>query len=397
MHGQIKPMTDDLFKPRILARHANGRARVTEFDTAHGTVTTPTFMPVATRAFMNYLTPPDITATGSQMILGGNTYHMLIAPGMEVIEASGGMHRFMNWSGPMLTDSGGFQVFSLSQNKKICKIDEQGAHFKHPMSGQVIDLNPQSSIDTQKIIGADVIMAFDECTPESGGIDRARLAMDRTHRWAQESIEAHQKSPNTPYGYQQGLFGIIQGGRFRELRERSAEFLTALPFDGFALGGESIGFDMALTCEILEWLNPILPDHQLRYTMGVGLMPQDLLDVMAHGIDLFDCVAPTRNARHGSLYDGHFVIDNQWPRFVPHSDKGKLLIKKAIHKTDQRPICESCPCWTCQHYTRAYLHYLFKQQSLAYIHLATCHNVTMMQMACQAVRDYLMDGQDTLG
>lgn len=203
-----------LFKTEVLKKHPNNKARVTRFTTAHGEVMTPCFMPVGTRAFVNHMTTDDLKAAQSQLILGGNTYHMLVAPGMEVIEAAGGMHRFMNWDGPMLTDSGGFQVFSLSRNKKICKIDEVGAHFKHPVSGKLIHMTPSSSIETQKIIGADIIMAFDQCTPEEGGRLAALDALARTHRWLLESIEAHQRHPNSTYGYPQALFGIIQGGAF---------------------------------------------------------------------------------------------------------------------------------------------------------------------------------------
>jgi queuine tRNA-ribosyltransferase len=289
----------ELFKAEIIKKSPINHARVTKVHTAHGEIITPTFMPVGTRAVVNHMTPYDLVQSGSQIILGGNTYHMLCSPGMDIIQAAGGMHRFMNWPHAMLTDSGGFQVFSLSKNGKICTIDQNGARFKHPQTGQIIHLSPESSIQTQKIIGADIIMAFDECTPEQGGRSAALAALERTHRWLLQSKEAHLKSSTSAYGYQQGLFGIIQGGSFEDLRIQSADFVVSMDLDGIAIGGEVIGFDMLKTVEVINWVRPVLPENKLRYTMGVGLHPQDLLDVIAQGIDIFDCVAPTRNARHG--------------------------------------------------------------------------------------------------
>src|SRR5580704_1224024 len=284
------------FDTQLVKKHANLPARVTKITTPHGEIMTPAFMPVGTRAYVNFMTPADLIASGSQIILGGNTYHMLCSPGMDIIQAAGGMHKFMSWNKPMLTDSGGFQVFSLSKNGKICKIDYDGAHFKHPISGKMIDLPPKTSIQAQKIIGADIIMAFDECTPEQGGRDAALAAMERTHRWLYESIEVHQKNPNSAYGFKQALFGIIQGGSFLDLREQSARFILDANLDGIAIGGEIIGFDMQKTVEVLDFICPLLPDDKTRYTMGVGLHPKDLIDVVARGVDIFDCVAPTRNA-----------------------------------------------------------------------------------------------------
>jgi queuine tRNA-ribosyltransferase len=381
------------FKTEVIAKSTVNHARVTKVTTAHGTFETPAFMPVATRAFVNHMTPRDLTETGSQIILGGNTYHMLVNPGMDIIFAAGGMHKFMNWQGPMLTDSGGFQVFSLSQNKKICTIDENGAHFKHPINGKVIHLTPQTSIEAQKIIGADIIMAFDECTPEKGGIDAAIKAMDRTHRWLLESKAVHDASPNSAYDYPQALFGIIQGGSFRDLREKSAEFIVNADTDGIAIGGEIIGFDRQKTAEIIEWIRPILPEHKTRYTMGVGLGPQDLIDVVANGIDIFDCVAPTRNARHGALYAGKFIQENGWIKFEGHNNSDRLLIKKSIYAKDETPIMEDCTCTTCQQFTKAYLHFLFKQQGALYYQLACIHNVHVMQHACALMRMIIMPNE----
>ncbi len=379
-----------MFKTELIKKHASLPARITRITTAHGEILTPAFMPVGTRAYVNFMTPHDLIQAGSQIILGGNTYHMLCAPGMEILQAAGGMHLFMGWDKPMLTDSGGFQVFSLSKNKTICKIDAHGAHFKHPLSGQVIHLTPETSIKAQKIIGADIIMAFDECTPENGGWEAAFSALERTHRWLDESITVHEKQAHSAYGYPQALFGIIQGGRFRELREQSAQYVVAAPLDGIAIGGEIIGFDMQKTSEVLDWLQPLLPDGKTRYTMGVGLHPQDLIDVAAKGIDIFDCVAPTRNARHGSLYCGSAVKKENWLYFANEANQGKILIKKAIYAKDEKPIMETCFCYTCTHFTRAYLHFLFKQQSIAYSNLACIHNIHVMHDVCAKIRDVIL-------
>lgn len=378
------------FKTRLVKKHTDLPARVTKISTPRGDIMTPTFMPVGTRAYVNFMTPHDLTQSGSQIILGGNTYHMLCHPGMEIIQAAGGMHIFMSWNKPMLTDSGGFQVFSLSKNGKICKIDEKGAHFKHPISGKVIDLTPQTSIGAQKIIGADIIMAFDECTPEQGGRDAALAAMKRTHRWLYESKEAHMKDPNSAYGFKQALFGIIQGGSFLDLREQSTSVILDADLDGIAIGGEVIGFDMQKTIEVINFVRPFLPDNKTRYTMGVGLNPQDLIDVVACGIDIFDCVGPTRNARHGTLYCGTIQKKDDWLTFEKLEDNGKISIKKSIFAKDENPIMSDCSCYTCKNFTRAYLHYLFKQQSIAYANLACIHNIHVMHAVCENMREIIL-------
>ncbi len=378
------------FSTRLLKSSKVTSARVLEVTTPHGNFTTPAFMPVGTRAFVNHMTPDDLMSAGSQIILGGNTYHMLVNPGMEVVKAGGGMHDLMAWNGPMLTDSGGFQVFSLSKNGKICRIDSEGAHFKHPISGKIIHLTPKSSLEAQKIIGADIIMAFDECTPEQGGREAALAAMDRTHRWLLESKEVHQLSPHSCYGYKQALFGIIQGGNFRDLREKSTQFIVDADLDGVAIGGEVIGFDIAQTCIVIDWIRPLLPADKVRYTMGVGLSPQDLIDVVRQGVDIFDCVAPTRNARHGALYHGQIAEVDDWLVFQSEEKNGRLLIKKSIYAKDDSPILEGCLCYTCQRFSRAYLHFLFKQGSSLYNQLACIHNISIMHAVCTAMRRLIL-------
>lgn len=375
-----------MIKTQVLKKAANRPARITKVTTAHGEFITPTFMPVGTRAGVNCMTPVQLIDSQSQIILGGNTYHMLVAPGMEIIKANGGMHPFMGWQGPMLTDSGGFQVFSLSKNSEICTIDDIGAHFKLPGSDKIIDMTPEVSLATQKTIGADIIMAFDQCTPDSYDYNQAKKVMQRTHRWLEASCTYQANQPNSDYGYRQGLFGIIQGGVHQTLREQSTEFVVSLDVDGIAIGGETIGFNMAKTVEVIDWVRPLLPENKTRYTMGVGLKPQDLLDVIACGIDIFDCVGPTRNARHGALYDGEFIIEDNWPRFVSTSQNSCLQIKRQAYATDERPVMADCDCYTCAQYTRAALHHLFKQKSTLFATLASIHNIRVMQKACELAK-----------
>ncbi len=377
-------MTDN-FKVEILKTHSKNKARILKINTAHGIFQTPVFMPVGTRAFVNCMSIENLLNTGTQLILGGNTYHMLVSPGTNLIAQLGGMHKFMTWSKPMLIDSGGFQMFSLSKNKKKCKIDENGAHFKHPNTGHLIHLTPQTSIETQKILGADIIMAFDQCTPDS--LDKLYVdnAMQRTHRWLEKSLAIHVDKPLSRYNYKQAFFGIVQGAFFEDLRKESADFIVSKNPDGIAIGGETIGFDMEKTVEILKWIEPLLPQNKPRYTMGVGLNPQNLLDVVAEGADMFDCVAPTRNARHGSLYSGKFVEEKGWVTFKSVHEQGKINLHNALFSTDQKPIMETCFCSTCRNYSRAYLRFLLKSRSLLYAHLASIHNIQVMNDACLAM------------
>lgn len=378
------------FKTEVIRVHPHTKARVTRISTPHGDFVTPVFMPVGTRAGVNNLMPSELLATGSQIILGGNTYHMLCAPGMKVIEQAGGMHRFMGWHGPMLTDSGGFQVFSLSKNKEICQIDEIGAHFKLPESDRIIHMTPEMSLETQKIIGADIIMAFDQCTPDHCTESEVQHIMVRTHRWLKQSISYHQQNPCSRYGAKQALFGIIQGGIYENLRCESAAFVASMDTDGIAIGGETIGFDMEKTVTILRWINGYLPENKARYTMGVGMSPQDLLDVVAEGIDMFDCVAPTRNARHGALYCGEVRNKGKWLEFASEYEGERIQIKKACFAEDLRPIMPGCSCSTCKNHSRSFLHHLFKQKSNMFTALASIHNIHVMQEVCAKMRDFIL-------
>ena len=374
------------FQCTVLKQYPHNNARVTRITTAHGEFMTPVFMPVGTRAGVNNLMPFELTEAGSQIILGGNTYHMLCAPGLAIIEQAGGMHSFMGWHAPMLTDSGGFQVFSLSKNQKLCTIDEEGAHFKLAHSSELIHMTPEMSLAAQKVIGADIIMAFDQCTPDASTRDEVQRIMMRTHRWLKQSLLYHQEFPMSRYEDPQALFGIIQGGIYPDLRRESAEFVVSLRTDGIAIGGETIGFDMPKTVETIQWVYDVLPKDRPCYTMGVGMSPQDLFDVVASGADMFDCVAPTRNARHGSLYAGDIVPVGNWLKFDSQYEQGRLQIKKACFANDQLPIMDSCVCFTCRHHSRAYLHHLFKQKANLFTALASIHNIHVMNEACAQMR-----------
>jgi queuine tRNA-ribosyltransferase len=374
----------------ILYHHAHTKARVAKIKTPHGVFLTPVFMPVGTRAAVNNMTPQELLAADTQIILGGNTYHMLCAPGMDVIERAGGMHPFMGWHGPMLTDSGGFQVFSLSKNNKICTIDDEGAHFMVPESSKMIHMTPVMSLQTQKIIGADIIMAFDQCTPDDATHHSVLQIMHRTHRWLEQSCDYHARSPTSIYAAKQALFGIIQGGVYPDLRRESAEFVIAMETDGVAIGGETIGFDMLKTVEVIRWVWDMLPAHKPRYTMGVGMSPQDLLDVVREGIDMFDCVAPTRNARHGALYCGRVVRDGHWLRFESDEEHGRIQIKKACFAEDMQPVMVDCGCYTCLHVSRARLHHLFKQKAPLFTALASIHNIHVLHAVCDSMRELII-------
>lgn len=379
-----------VFSCEVLHRHASNQARITRITTPHGELITPVFMPVGTRAGVNNMTPRELYAAGSQIILGGNTYHMLCAPGMAVIEKAGGMHPFMGWHGPLLTDSGGFQVFSLSKNKEICTIDEEGAHFILPQGQGFIHMTPEMSLETQKILGADIIMAFDQCTADSCTKEEVAFIMARTHRWLRQSVDYHQQHPHSSYGYPQALFGIIQGGLFEDLRCESADFVSSMDTDGIAIGGETIGFDMKKTVEVISWIRDFLPEHKPRYTMGVGMSPQDLLDVVAQGIDMFDCVAPTRNARHGALYCGELVSDGNWLRFVSEYEGQRIQIKKSCFAKELSPVMAGCHCYTCLHYSRSCLHHLFKQKANVFTALASIHNIHVLHDVCARMRDLIV-------
>lgn len=361
------------------------KARLGVMHTAHGDVETPIFMPVGTQATVKTLDPRDLRKAGAQIILG-NAYHLHLRPSEDLIAKMGGLARFMSWDGPTLTDSGGFQVFSLDQSfesrekndkksagKQLVKITENGVTFRSYLDGSPHLFTPETAMEIQHKIGADIIMAFDQCTRDTATKKESAEAMERTHRWAKRCIEYHRQHSK------QRLFGIIQGGRFKDLRIKSAKFITSLPFDGIAIGGESIGYNMANTKKIMDWIEPLLPTDKPRYTMGVGFSPSDLFAVVEMGIDMFDCVAPTRLARNGALY----ISPVSGGRV---KNKYRLNITNAEFKNDTKPIDKWCDCSTCVGYTRAYLHHLFRADELLGLRLASIHNVRFMLKVMEEIR-----------
>ncbi|HEY9761478.1 MAG TPA: tRNA guanosine(34) transglycosylase Tgt [Trichocoleus sp.] len=347
------------------ARCSHTRARVGVFQTPHGPVHTPRFMPVGTLANVKTVTPEQLKGTGAEMVLA-NTYHLHLQPGEDLVAEAGGVHRFMGWNGPMLTDSGGFQVFSLSQ---IRTITEEGVTFKSPRDGSMIHLSPEKSIEIQNHLGADVIMAFDECPPYPAERDAIIASTERTFRWLKRCIAAHQRPD-------QALFGIVQGGVYPDLRAEAAESLAALDLPGYAIGGVSVGEPPELIAQIVQATAPRLPENKPRYLMGVGTY-REMAQAIAAGIDLFDCVIPTRLARHGSALVG----GDRWN------------LKNARFRRDHTPLDETCPCYTCQTFSRAYLCHLLHAKEILAFTLLSIHNITELIRFTQRIRDAILTDQ----
>ena len=347
----------------IAARDPSG-ARAGELRTPRGTVATPAFMPVGSLGVVKTVSPEELRATGTEMMLA-NAYHLHLAPGGEALRRRGGLHAFAGWDGPILTDSGGFQVFSLAALRRI---SDDGVTFRSHRDGAEVTLTPESSIAVQEDIGATIMMAFDDCTAEPGDRDAAASALARTLAWAERSLAAR-RGPAA-------LFGIVQGGVFEDLRRASVDRLRALPFDGYAIGGVSVGEDRGAIERVVAGVAPLLPDAQPRYLMGMGT-PDDLLDMIGLGIDLFDCVLPSRNARNGSL-------------FVPG---GRLNIRNAAHRDAEAPVEEGCPCPLCRRYTRAFLRHLFQVREVLGLRLATLHNLTHYQRLMRDARAAIAAGR----
>jgi queuine tRNA-ribosyltransferase len=346
----------------LTAKNGSG-ARAGRFHTPHGVLETPVFAPVGTQATVKALRPSDLEALGAQLILS-NTYHLYLRPGDEVIRDLGGLHHFMGWNGPILTDSGGFQVFSLSQTRKI---DADGVTFQSHIDGSQHRFTPEKSIAIQENLGADIIMAFDECPPPDNH-DYVKQSLARTHAWAERCLAAKQRSDQT-------LFGIVQGGIFPDLREQSAQFLVGLDFPGYAIGGLSVGESKADMAAMLDLLHPVLPLDKPRYLMGVGA-PEDLVNGVLRGIDIFDCVLPTRLARHGAAW---LAGD-------------RLNLYNLQFARDPRPIDEQCGCYTCAHFSRAYLRHLVKANEILGHILLTTHNVHFLLDLMRRLRQSILDG-----
>lgn len=335
-----------------------GRARRGRLQFARGGVETPAFMPVGTYGTVKGLRPEQVAATGAQILLG-NTFHLMLRPGMEVITAHGSLHNFMQWQQPILTDSGGFQVFSLGEMRKIT---EAGVHFRSPIDGSPVFLSPESSMAVQRALGSDIVMIFDECTPYPATETQARDSMELSLRWAQRSKIAHGDNPSA-------LFGIVQGGMYESLRLHSLHHLAEMGFDGCAIGGLSVGEPKDEMLRILDCLAPHLPTQQPHYLMGVGT-PADIVNAVQRGIDMFDCVMPTRNARNGYLF----------------TSQGTVRIRNSQYRQDTAPLDPLCTCYTCQNYSRAYLYHLDKTKEMLGAHLNTVHNLHYYQTLMQQLR-----------
>jgi queuine tRNA-ribosyltransferase len=367
----------------LLHQDKGTRARAGILHTDHGDVETPVFMPVGTQATVKALDATDLEALDARIILN-NTYHLHLRPGEDVVKALGGVHGFQKWDRAILTDSGGYQVFSLDvrggSHGSLVKIDEDGVTFKSHLDGSSHRFTPEEAIRVQQKLGADVIMAFDQCTKDSASEDEARAAMERTHRWADRCLAEFSQMSNVK-GQRQQVFGIAQGGIHEGLRRASAEFVASRPFDGFAIGGESVGYDMTRTREILDWLDGLMPAGKARYAMGVGHSPEDLFDVVERGVDMFDCVSPTRLARNGTLYC----------REAGRAGKYRLEIGNKAHEKDARPIDPECGCLTCTRHSRAYLRHLFMAKELAYFRLATIHNLHFLLDLMRKMRQAILE------
>ncbi|MEB3357390.1 MAG: tRNA guanosine(34) transglycosylase Tgt [Synechococcales bacterium] len=350
------------FSFQCLGHCRHTQARVGVFETPHGRVETPRFMPVGTLANVKTLTPLQLEAAGAQMILA-NTYHLHLQPGEHIVARAGGLHQFMHWSGPILTDSGGFQVFSLSE---IRSISEAGVTFRSPRDGQMVHLTPEKSMEIQNALGADVIMAFDECPPYPTSREAVIEATERTYRWLERCIAAHQ-SPH------QALFGIVQGGVYPDLRQQAAATLAQLDLPGYAIGGVSVGEPIELIEQIVSVTTPLLPADRPRYLMGVGTH-REIAQAIAAGVDLFDCVIPTRLARHGSA----LVRGDRWN------------LKNARFREDFSPLDDDCPCYTCQSFSRAYLSHLIHAHEQLAATLLSIHNVTELVRFTQQIRDAIL-------
>lgn len=340
-------------------KNTSQQARRGELQFARGTIQTPAFMPVGTYGTVKAMTPEDVLATGAEIILG-NTFHLMLRPGTEIIKQHGDLHDFMQWQKPILTDSGGFQVFSLG---KLRKISEEGVRFSSPINGEKIMLTPEKSMQVQRDLGSDIVMIFDECTPYPATEKQARESMELSLRWAKRSKQAHGDNPSA-------LFGIVQGGMYPRLREVSLAGLTDIGFDGYAIGGLSVGEPKDEMMSTLSATTPHLPSDKPRYLMGVG-KPNDIVEAVKLGVDMFDCVMPTRNARNGHLFTSHGVVK----------------IRNSANKTSIQALDEQCDCYTCQHYSRAYLHHLDRCNEMLGAHLNTIHNLRFYQNLMKRIRE----------
>ena len=353
------------FQFEILKKDPSTGARLGRIETAHGSLATPAFLPVGTQGSVKSLTPEELGEIGVEAILG-NTYHLYLRPGHETIGRLGGLHGFIHWERPILTDSGGFQIFSLGSLRKI---SEEGVTFQSHLDGSSHFLSPEKVVEIQRILGTDIAMVLDECIPYPSSYEYAETSMERTNRWARRSLQARRE--NDP-----ALFAIVQGGVHRDLRERSARALVEMGFQGYAIGGVSVGEPRSSMLNVLQWTIPFLPEEAPRYLMGVGT-PEDMIDAVLLGVDFFDCVLPTRNARNGTLF----------------TSTGKISIKQAQYAEDGRPVDETCACYTCRHYSRAYLRHLYLSKEILSSRLNTIHNLYYYVSLLRKIREVIQEGR----
>lgn len=352
-------MTTPAVTYNLIKKDKHTCARLGQITTPHGTFDTPMFMPVGTQASVKAMAPEELKEMGAGVILA-NTYHLWLRPGEDLVEEAGGLHQFMNWDQGILTDSGGFQVFSLAELRNIT---EEGVHFKNHLNGQKLFLSPEKAIAIENALGADIMMSFDECPPFFESYDYIKKSIERTSRWAERGLRAH-KNPQT-----QALFGIVQGGGHKALREQSARDLVSLDFPGYSIGGLSVGESKAEMNHVLDFTTPLLPENKPRYLMGVG-SPDALIDGVIRGVDMFDCVLPTRIARNGTCM----------------TSKGRLVVKNAKYARDFRPLDEKCNCYACRNYTRAYIRHLLKTDEIFGLRLTSYHNLYFLLDLMRKIR-----------
>jgi queuine tRNA-ribosyltransferase len=354
----------DAIRYELVKKSSDSSARLGKVYTPHGVIDTPVFMPVGTQATVKAMTPEELKGMGAQIILS-NTYHLYMRPGEKLIEKAGGLHKFMNWDLPILTDSGGFQVFSLSNLRDI---KEEGVTFKSHIDGSKHFISPEKAIEIQNDLGADIIMCFDECLPHPCEHDYASNSLNRTIRWAGRCKETHKNTDN------QSLFGIIQGGMFRDLREKSVKEMLEIDFPGYSIGGLSIGEPKPIMYDVLDWTVHLLPENKPRYLMGVG-SPDCIFEGVQRGIDMFDCVLPTRIARNGTVF----------------TSSGKLVVRNAQYAEDFRPLDEECECYACKNYSRSYIRHLFKAGEILGARLTTIHNLHFLIKLMERIRLAIKD------
>jgi len=383
------------FSYKVIKNDKKTKARVGKITTAHGVIETPQFVPVGTKASVRSLAPEDLKNLNIQLLFG-NTYHLHLQPGEDIIKDFGGLAKFMNRNGPTITDSGGFQVFSLAKIKSsvkfmedlqddeseeaLVKITDDGVEFRSHIDGSKHMFTPEKSIEIQKKLGADLILAFDECAPHPSTQEYTREAMERTHGWAVRSLEASKQKKYHPW--QQALYGIVQGGIYKDLREESAKFISKLPFDGIAIGGVSVGESKKEMVDVLDWTIPFLPDEKPRHLLGIGEV-DDIFAAVEHGIDTFDCVIPTRFGRYGIIFSG-----------APEGNmknKFRVDIKKSAFAKDKGPLCKNCECYVCRNFSRGYINHLFKANELSAYRLASYHNVYFLINLVNKIRQSILD------